>query len=61
MVPDDDLSVATDLSRWADYYEAVAKRLRLDAAELLRKSEEPTTQQQQAGEERVRLPLLLRG
>jgi hypothetical protein len=60
MVPDDDIRAATDLSRWADYYEAFAKQLRVDAAELLKKSEEPVTQQQLVGKERMQLPPLLR-
>jgi hypothetical protein len=58
MLPDDDIRTGSDLLRWADYYEAVAKRLRVDAAELLNKSERSVTQQQQVGKER--LPLLLR-
>ena len=60
MAPDADIRAATDPSRWADYYEAVAKKLRVDAAELLKRSEEPVTQQQLAGEERIQLPPLLR-
>jgi hypothetical protein len=56
MLPDDDIRTATDLLRWADYYEAVAKRLRLDAGELLNKSERQVTQQQQVRKERLPLP-----
>jgi hypothetical protein len=38
MVPDDDIRAATDLSRWSDYYEAIAKKLRVDVVEILKKA-----------------------